>query len=77
MIVDAPSRESRFDKFTSWCSEHNVACDKVELASFDGLGVGVRATQRIQVGLHTCLACTSCCRLLNHTMRAVFQSASE
>lgn len=50
IIVDAPSRESRFDKFTSWCSEHNVACDKIELASFDGLGVGLRATQKVQVG---------------------------
>ncbi|XP_067938844.1 actin-histidine N-methyltransferase-like isoform X2 [Watersipora subatra] len=42
------SRESRLRAFMRWSTENGAKCDKVDLALFEGLGVGVQATQRIE-----------------------------
>lgn len=50
-ILGSRTRESKLRRFVNWCLEQGVQGDKVELALFDGLGVGVKATQKIQVSL--------------------------
>jgi len=48
--LDLPSREQKLNKFISWCHERGAKSDKVELTAFEEFGLGLRATQKINVG---------------------------